>query len=226
MNEICKIEDFYEILKTISENQDNVMYRGVCNSDFELIPSIGRFNTHKGQKFSLESEKLMLDIFKKYIYPYYPENIICNEMELLTIAQHHGLPTRLLDWTKNPLVAFFFAVEEHIDKFVNHSCIYIVHLPKAKLDSDINPFELTEVQKYIPKHWDKRIITQNGLFTIHNNPNEAWKPKGLEKILIKNDMVRKEIKKSLNRFGINYSTLFPDVDGIAKYVKYLRTNIY
>jgi hypothetical protein len=223
MNEICKIDDFYEVLKDISEKEDNVIYRGVCNSEYELIPSIGRFKTKDKKPFTAEDEKLMLKIFKKYIYQYYSENIVNNDMELLTIAQHHGLPTRLLDWTKNPLVAFFFAVEQPTN--ASYSCVYICNLSKAELDVDIEPFEINKVFKYVQKHLDRRIVAQNGLFTIHNEPNVAWKPIKLEKILIKND-IRKEIKRSLSRLGINNSTLFPDVDGIAKHIKYLRTDIH
>ena len=78
--------------------------------DFELIPKIGR-RRKGGQQLSTSSEKYVLKLFKQRTIPHLIRGP-ADEWEWLSLAQHHGLPTRLLDWTRNPLVALYFAVVE------------------------------------------------------------------------------------------------------------------
>lgn len=149
-------------------------------------------------------------------------------MELLAIGQHHGLPTRFLDWTKNPLIAIYFAVEESFEDIdiTEFSKIYIHKaLSKVRLNSVFDPFEIDTVERFVPKHWDNRIIAQEGLFTVHNKPYEPWEPEELDSVLIHKD-IRKAIKTTLNRFGINAGTVYPDLDGLTKHIKWVRSNIH
>lgn len=226
---INNLKDFYKFLNHISEHPDNVVYRGVRNSTFPLIPSVGRLSDKEGKELTLEKEKLILKIFKHRAYPFL-KDYKDDDMEMLTIAQHHGLPTRLLDWTKNPLVAFYFAVEDDFtlldEQATSYSCIYIYKdLKRVKLDGKIDPFTITNVIRYIPKHWDKRIIAQGGLFTVHPEPYIQWEDINLSRILIHKD-IRKSIKITLNRFGIHPGSIYPDLDGVAKHIKWLKSDIY
>ena len=224
--EIRTIDDFYEFLKTETED-DLIMYRGVRNSTFKLVPLVGRLKTKEGKPLDVEEEILLFNIFIHRAYPFikeYNDDIL----ELLSIGQHHGLPTRLLDWTKNLLVATYFAVEEPFseedERQTEFSCIYIYKAEESvKLGETFDPFSIKEVKRYIPKHCDKRIIAQGGLFTVHNDPYIPWEPTNLKTILIHKN-IRKAIKKTLNRFGVNPSTIYSDIDGIAKHVKWLRSN--
>lgn len=87
-----------------------------------------------------------------------------------------------------------------------------------------DPFAINRVRRYIPKHLDKRIIAQEGLFTVHNDPNTVWETDDLEIVLIHKD-IRRDIKKILSRLGVNASILYPDIDGIAKHVEWLHTDL-
>jgi hypothetical protein len=225
--EVKTIDDFYNFLKTHTETKENLIYRGVRNSTFNLTPSIGRLRTNKDKPFDVKEEIRLLDIFERRAYPFIKE-FKEDRLELLSIGQHHGLPTRLLDWTKNPLIAIYFAVEEPFtkedEKVTDFSCVYIHKVDKlVKLSDTFNPFDLNEVARYVPKHWDNRIIAQSGLFTVHNDPYTPWNPTNLTVVLIHKD-IRKAIKTTLNRFGINPGTIYPDIDGVAKHIKWLRTN--
>jgi hypothetical protein len=231
--EIKTTEDFYEFIKREIDADDfwNRMYRGVSNSSkFKLIPSIGRLKTAKGRRFSVDDEKAILKSFKNKAYLDIKDYNF-NKLELLSFGRHHGLPTRLLDWTQNPLVALYFAVERQFTDDERKqeelsSCVYI-HKAKKQIEpgKPFDPFTINRVRYYVPKYLDNRLIAQKGLFTVHNDPYTPWKPKELEIVLIHKD-IREKIKILINKLGVNASTVYPGVDGIAKHVEWGHSDIY
>lgn len=220
------VNSFSGFHKIISQyNPREYMFRGVANSTYKLRPKIGRKDDHLyGDLYTYETT--IMNQFKKLSVPFLTNNPE-NEWEWLAIAQHHGLPTRLLDWTMNPMVAAYFAVNQDYDV---DGVIY--SMDNSQLDSNIDfdyePYvydETDEVRIFEPKHITSRIIAQNGIFTIHNDPTKPLEETPdiiIEKIIIKKKF-KKELRHILNVYGINKATLFPGLDGITEYLDWYTT---
>lgn len=216
MNKI-KIESFGHLHTVIEERyglDSVIVYRGVSSVNYELIPKIGRIN-----RYSFKLEKEILALFKKYAFPFlddYPET----EWERLAIAQHHGLPTRLLDWTYNPLAAAYFAVEE---PSTEDSAIYVFDAGKIlNIEKIPDPFKLKDIGIFDPMHITRRIPAQSALFTIHPNPVKSFRANSIEKLIIPNSL-REDFRDVLLVYGIHRGTLFPDLDGQARFIEWLKT---
>ena len=201
------------------------VYRGVSSVEHSLISTLGRVKLKSGDSYN-SVEKKVLNTFKERALPFLT-TVPSSDWEWLALAQHHGLPTRLLDWTRNPLVAAYFSVKKESDE---PSVIYVLNqknqsLVNVKKQSD--PLEITgDPLRYIPSHVTQRIIVQNGLFTFHpEEPNEPFDNDNIDKILIPHE-ARKRLKKDLYRYGIHEAAMFPGLDGIASHIKWMNEDSY
>ena len=96
-------DDYYE--PEIKRHLVNFVFRGLSNVDYQLSTSLLR-NT--GANKNIAENRLLIN-FKKYAQIIEPR-VLKSEWEAMILAQHHGVPTRLLDWTYSPLTALFFAI--------------------------------------------------------------------------------------------------------------------
>ena len=196
------------------------VFRGVPDSTYELVPKAGR------QNWNENLEKHMFHAFCREITAYI-EKPPTSEWEFLAIAQHHGLPTRLLDWSENLLVAIFFACNNKTD---SDGAVYVLNT-KSVVDPEKSPFEMTRIAKYRPNHVTQRITAQRGLFTVHPKPNKPMllgdsphKAYQTRKVIIP-AKAKERILWDLSRFNINARSLFPDLDGLANFLGWAYTNL-
>ena len=160
-------------------------------------------------------EKNMMWLFKSHAKGFlanYPES----DLEWLTIAQHHGLPTRLLDWTLSPLVAMFFTVSKHEDC---DGAVYVWDIKKFKKESEIKLESLDEIVAIFPSHKTKRVTAQSGMFTVHPTNDQKLDNDDIKKIIVP-QKEKKKILRKLCKYGIHSASLFPGLDGITEYIKF------
>ncbi|PKG37106.1 FRG domain-containing protein [Psychromonas sp. Urea-02u-13] len=234
------LEEFWQKYISFAQNNNSggpeYIYRGVSNKTHELIPSIGR-NTEENTRGNISTvERDLLTEFKRLSNPILNSNDTPNtEFDWLFLAQHYGLPTRLLDWSTNPLVALYFAVESNDDidagvYAINHRVTDQYELfdyktadytDKHKLKSAsviaIQPNQ-SNVIFVRPKYSDNRYVNQRSVFSCPKNPFKPLELDNLQFMELKGHW-KPELRKRLRTMGVSTSYIYPGLDGIAKEVK-------
>ncbi len=204
---------------TTGRHRDTGVYRGSSVASSPLLTSLDRLGGVHPPHTKADLEAHILRNYIRYSRPYLGTEPV-NDWEQLISAQHHGAPTRLLDWTYSPLVAAFFASrpsrQEKHPRAVWRLDWQMVHdafgqPPLAMLITDLDalpghdrhftPWQLfsrrrdAEPFAYLvePPSLDMRIMAQAAVFTLCS---DKWK--SFDEFLIEHGL-----GKALTKFVIS-----------------------
>ncbi|MEO6503945.1 MAG: FRG domain-containing protein [Jatrophihabitantaceae bacterium] len=159
---------------TAGRHHSHLAYRGVSSAAWPLQSSLKRLG---GPYVALERH--LIRNFRKYAYPRVAADT--SEWELLTIAQHFGLPTRLLDWTFSPLVALHFATWD-VSVAHENAAVWMIDYPAlhsrlpnplqdALNESGGNSFSTVALARHVPTLVDFAAATGDEAMLLFEPPS-------------------------------------------------------
>lgn len=224
---ISSVQDILDESQKIRKkhNTKELLYRGQKRSIMEwpLIPKAFRDN------FIHTDEQVLLINWKRRAIEYV--NPLPSDLwDLLCLAQHYGLPTRLLDWSRNPLVGLYFALENYIKDddspsiYVYPNLGYVLNDIYDGEKNNTNPFDYSGTTALDPFRIDNRISRQNSIFTTQANPKkQSYITESVYEFVIDISSIE-SLKESLSVFQINKSYIYPSLENSTKeMIKHLES---
>lgn len=235
LTQYCR--EISRLLTTVADDSLS-LFRGQEDSNWACIPGIARKPVFSPKAIYRRADQLprpaeyrLFALFRDQTIPYQPLWVHAptsaeENWRQLVLAQHYGLPTRLLDWTKFPLVALFFACwkEEyrHLDGTVfalsvNRKSVFTIpalaaHNPHPPLYS----YKKRLVGYFIPPDFDRRVTVQGSVLAIRYDPTVAVDAQPHFKVPANK---KNNLLKDLRSLGVTYSSLFPEMSGVATALK-------
>jgi hypothetical protein len=229
------VNDFLQYLSGQNDNKIR-LFRGQME-DWSLDSKLLRLVKNNNQIDNFFTiEKRIFNQFKENYKLFHKTEL--NDWDLLSLGQHYGLPTRLIDWTTNPLIALWFAFEKEKKNEKDRIVFGLVVEEDCLVDPQKDVlFGGRFIKVFKAKLFDHRVINQKSWFSIQtpqitgkggdglphfNNYNTLNEDENFEYYLIKfrfNNSKRWEILDEINNNGIDSMKVFPDLTGLCKRIE-------
>jgi hypothetical protein len=222
--QLSRWQSFYEYVEQELLDYTDYIYRGQSDAVWKLESSLRRLIRNSGQYLNETDREVItlrhLENFKKNARGRRGISLDFDSDEnWWALGQHYGLATPLLDWTRSPFVAAYFAMAP-MEPRDGMRCIFALY-PTKSLDVG----KLSQIEPSLNDN--ARLVAQSGLFTRLHSHGDV---EAMVREVCKNDSERFTLIKiildstqrivalrALNRMNINHATLFPDLYRAAKF---------
>jgi len=224
------VEEYLKAVWAINPPSHAVMklYRGQSEAK-PLLPKLFRSPNQASRVKAVELT--LLKHFKNdspFLLPSKPGN----DWDWLSLGQHFGLPTRLLDWSANPLTALFFSVERAEPK---SPTVYIYHCKTSQIISaedrkKSSPFAINKTRIFQPSWHSNRVAMQAGWHTVHHiyskkgkdgfRPLQDMEFHDVRTVEISIDPTRaSHVRAELAEMGIKHGTIYGDLQSVCAFIQ-------
>lgn len=228
------------------ENGEECFFRGHGESNWDLAPTLLRHCQARGMTRAAEIRDIEAALYFEFrarareLHDQSP-----SEWDILFSMRHHGVATRLLDWTETLGVAVFFALRDAGES--SQPCLWLLnpyslnqsswgirdlvapeYLPQGDYDfsdylldySEDAGFDWDDPVALYPLQRNARLHAQRGFFTIHGEDSRSLEriaPALVRKVMLPRD-AWEDARLFLRDAGIDEFLMFPDLDGLARHL--------